>query len=268
MASLNYPYTFTNGTTADANQVMSDLNAVKTFVEGSVVQTDGSVQAPTAAIADGAITAAKLATATIQLLTPTGSITAYAGSSASVPSGWLLCDGTAVSQTTYAALYAVIGSAYNTSGGQVAPSAGTFRVPLLTGRVPVGRVAGDPDFGGLGDTGGAKDSFASHFHTADGTLSAAANGDHNHGGLTIGAGGHHHTYQVQGVLGGNPVDPTYVFAGGTPTNSFNTDSVGDHQHGINGSGTHVHDVTGNTSTDGTANGNLQPYIVVNYLIKI
>lgn len=61
MASLNYPYTFTNGTTADANQVMSDLNAVKTFVEGSVVQTDGSVQAPTAAIANGAVTTAKLA---------------------------------------------------------------------------------------------------------------------------------------------------------------------------------------------------------------
>lgn len=65
MASLNYPYTFTNGTTADANQVMSDLNAVKTFVEGSVVQTDGSVQAPTAAIADGAITSAKIADLTI-----------------------------------------------------------------------------------------------------------------------------------------------------------------------------------------------------------
>ena len=46
MASLNYPYTFTNGTTADANQVMSDLNAVKTFVEGSVLQVDGSTGRP------------------------------------------------------------------------------------------------------------------------------------------------------------------------------------------------------------------------------
>lgn len=65
MASLNYPYTFTNGTTADANQVMSDLNAVKTFVESSVVQADGSVQAPTAAIANSAVTTAKIADANV-----------------------------------------------------------------------------------------------------------------------------------------------------------------------------------------------------------
>jgi len=61
MASLNYPYSFTNGTTADATQVNSNFAAAKTFVEANVVQTDGSVQAGTTAIADGAITVAKLA---------------------------------------------------------------------------------------------------------------------------------------------------------------------------------------------------------------
>jgi len=62
MASLNYPYSFTNNSTADANQVNSNFAAAKTFVEANVVQTDGSVQAGTSAIADGAVTTAKLAT--------------------------------------------------------------------------------------------------------------------------------------------------------------------------------------------------------------
>lgn len=259
MATLNIPYSFITATQIVASEMNSNFTAVKSFVEAIAAGTN---------IDSGAITSDKLATATIQLLTPTGAIMPYGGSSASVPTGWLLCDGTAVSQTTYAALYAVIGSTYNTSGGQAAPSAGTFRVPLLTGRVPVGRNAADADFDVLGETGGAKDGVGLHYHTADGTLTAAGNGGHSHGGLTGSNGGHYHTYQVEGILGGNPVDPSYVFSGGTPTNTFNTDSVGGHQHSIPAEGNHGHDITGDTSTVGTANGNLQPYIVVNYLIKI
>ncbi len=55
----------------------------------------------------------------------------FAGSAA--PSGWLLCDGAAVSRTQYAALFAVIGTTYGAGDGST-----TFNLPDLRGRVPVG----------------------------------------------------------------------------------------------------------------------------------
>lgn len=63
----------------------------------------------------------------------TGTILGYAGSS--LPSGYLWCDGSYVSQTTYAALYAVCGSLYGS------PIGGNFPLPDLRGRV---MVAPDP----------------------------------------------------------------------------------------------------------------------------
>lgn len=71
---------------------------------------------------------------------PAGTIVAYAPSGAA-PSGWLLCDGTtANSTTTYAALFAVIQYTY---GG----SAGSFTVPNMNGKIPVGAGTGSGDRG-------------------------------------------------------------------------------------------------------------------------
>ena len=56
---------------------------------------------------------------------PTGSIQPYAG--ASIPAGWLLCDGSAVSRTDYAALFAAIGTLYGTGDGST-----TFNLPDFT----------------------------------------------------------------------------------------------------------------------------------------
>ncbi len=60
MASLNIPRVLANNTTADANHVMDNFVEVKNFVDSRLVQIDGSVKAPTVAIADNAITNAKL----------------------------------------------------------------------------------------------------------------------------------------------------------------------------------------------------------------
>jgi microcystin-dependent protein len=100
---------------------------------------------------------------------PTGSIMPYAGSAA--PPGWLLCDGTPYSTTTYAALFTVCGSTYNTSAGQSAPTAGNFRVPNLKGRMPVGVDAAITDFNTPGKSGGSTTvtitvaQMPSHAHT-------------------------------------------------------------------------------------------------------
>lgn len=63
--------------------------------------------------------------------TPPGTVAAFAGSTA--PDGWLLCNGTAVSRTAYADLYAVIGTTYGAGNGST-----TFTLPDLRGRVPAG----------------------------------------------------------------------------------------------------------------------------------
>jgi microcystin-dependent protein len=83
------------------------------------------------------------------LLVPTGSISAYAGSSA--PGGWMICDGSAISRTTYATLYAIIGDTY---GGDNVNN--TFNLPNLRGRVVVGIDSSQTEFNSLGETGGEK----------------------------------------------------------------------------------------------------------------
>lgn len=59
--------------------------------------------------------------------TPTGGVIAFAGSTA--PTGWLLCDGSAVSRTTYASLFAVIGTSHGSGNGTT-----TFNLPDYRGR--------------------------------------------------------------------------------------------------------------------------------------
>lgn len=64
-------------------------------------------------------------------IVPPGMLAPYAGKTA--PAGWLLCDGSAVSRTAYAALFAVIGTTYGAGNGST-----TFALPDLRGRVAAG----------------------------------------------------------------------------------------------------------------------------------
>lgn len=64
-------------------------------------------------------------------LTPVGSLTMFAGTAA--PSGWLFCDGAEKSRSTYADLFAVIGTTYGAGNGST-----TFNLPDLRNRAPVG----------------------------------------------------------------------------------------------------------------------------------
>jgi microcystin-dependent protein len=109
----------------------------------------------------------------IDALVPAGTIVAYGGPSSAIPPGWLLCDGSTISRTTYAALFANIGTSWG--GGD---SVTTFNLPDLQGRFLRGTDNGkmrDPDAasratsapgGNSGDRVGTlqDQAFAAHDH--------------------------------------------------------------------------------------------------------
>jgi microcystin-dependent protein len=251
MASLNIPNSFSNGTAANATEVNANFSAVKSFVETALVQADGSVKAGTAAIDNGAITQAKLDSGVLNLLSPVGAIIQYGGATA--PTGWLICDGTEKSITTYQTLYNILtatGSVFpygaNTNGSGGAGST-HFRLPNLAGRIPVGIDAAQTEFDVLGETGGAKSV----------TLTEAQSGlrSHSHGTTE-----NNHSH-VAGDFGLINISTT---AGGTTMWKYQTTS----NPSTDGAKTNltINSVAGASATD--AHTNLQPYIVLNYIIKI
>ncbi|HJK44583.1 MAG TPA: phage tail protein, partial [Methanocorpusculum sp.] len=74
---------------------------------------------------------------------PPGSITSYAGNT--VPSGWLLCDGSTLNKNDYPELFSAIGYIYGGSGE-------SFMIPRLVGRMPLGKSSSHP----LAETGGSE----------------------------------------------------------------------------------------------------------------
>lgn len=190
--------------------------------------------------------------------TPIGTMTAYAGSAA--PTGYVLCAGQELNRTAFAGLYAVIGTTYGSGDGVE-----TFNVPDLRGRV----VAGKDNMGGvsadrltdlpgglngdnLGDAGGsethtlATGEMPEHTHDVSG-LGTNTTGNHAHGVITSTQGGSGTDVRD---LGGN--------------NSINSSSVR-----TAAAGSHSHAITGSLGTvgSGNAHNNVQPTIIMNWIIK-
>jgi microcystin-dependent protein len=199
----------------------------------------------------------------------------------------LLCDGSGVSTTTYADLFAVIGYTYGGSGS-------LFALPDLRGRVPTGLDnMGGTDAGRLsatntlGGTGGAEThtltsaeipahshpnyltnttvASTSHTHT-EGTLQAAAGAVNNDSGSywynagVARAGGRGPTTTGSFVLFGMANNSFTGYNINHWTNVFGTTS------GPTGSTT-VGMVNANNTGGGGSHNNMQPYILTNYIIK-
>ena len=165
---------------------------------------------------------------------PTATIVPW--SSASVPSGFLECNGQAVSRSTYAALFAIVGTTYGAGDGS-----STFLVPDLQNNVAVGKSNNKA----LASTGGA-DTVTSTGNvggsTANATLSTAQLASHSHSGGASQSG-----HVRGGAMGYNPAART-----------ANTGSAGSGQG-------HSHNMSANFSGDATSV--LQPYLTVIYIIK-
>jgi microcystin-dependent protein len=139
---------------------------------GIITSNEMGVAAVTAnALADGAVTQAKAS----NMLVPAGAIMAFAMNGA--PTGWLAADGTAVSRSTYATLFAAIATTYGVGDGTT-----TFNVPDLRGYFVRG--SGTNSDGTISGTFGAKqaDELKSHTHTytfKSTTGGSSAGGDPN-----------------------------------------------------------------------------------------
>jgi microcystin-dependent protein len=206
----------TSNMLADGTIVNADINA-SAAIDWTKLAVSSTVSATELGYLDGVTSAIQTQINNIASV-PTGVINPYAGpitNPPAPPTGWLLCDGAAVSRSTYATLFGIVGTTYG-----VGDNSTTFNLPNLKGRVPVGLDSSQSEFDTLGETGGAKTV----------TLTQGQIPSFNHE-IQMSAGGGDGTTYVRGSSGGYSTSLYY-------------------SHG-----------------SGEAHPNLQPYIVVNYIIK-
>lgn len=121
-------------TTLTAQAIYSKATTSTTALTDSVMIYRPSAQPDSGLIGNGALfkqTKAQFLQDLYSVALFTGAITAFAGQSGSVPSGWLKCDGSSYNITDYPALFAVIGQSYGGSGS-------TFALPDLTSQLGAG----------------------------------------------------------------------------------------------------------------------------------
>jgi microcystin-dependent protein len=152
-----------------------------------------------------------------QSITPTGAIMAFAYS---LPeSGWLLCDGRAVSRSTYAALFSAIATYYGAGNGST-----TFNIPDLRGYFIRG--FGTNADGTAAGTFGAKQDFATARPTTALTGTTNSTGSHRHGiQISFTATGTGYSYETGNSINENP--GAYTLFDGTHSHTVAIDGGGD-----------------------------------------
>ncbi|MBY5998250.1 phage tail protein [Tritonibacter mobilis] len=186
---------------------------------------------------------------------PIGTVVSYAGTTA--PERWLLCYGQAVSRTTYATLFSVIGTAFGAGDGTT-----TFNVPDCRGRV----AAGKDNMGGTaaerltsGKGGVAGITLGASGGVEEHALTVAELAEHDHSGNTGQAGKHKHSSTARIKITGSGAygqfDGGSSFDNGTYNFSDIMNNAPDHSHTIPSDGS------------GEAHPNVQPTIVFNTIIK-
>ena len=198
---------FVSGETVTPTKLNELSQSTVALTAGTIVDADISASA--------AIAASKLSTAAQQALLPAGAVMPFAMNSA--PSGWLAADGTAVSRSTYATLFAAIGTTYGAGDGST-----TFALPDMRGYFVRG-------------SGTNSDATASG---AFGTKQAHAFLNHSHSASSDTQGAHTHTYDRAYNAGA-------VAAPGNLGHFYLNQSAT-----TSSAGSHSHTITVNTSTAG------------------
>lgn len=184
-------------------------------------------------------------------IVPAGTIHLYAGATA--PTGFLLCQGQTVSRNTYPTLFAAIGTNYGAGNGST-----TFGIPDMQGRVAVGRAASGT-FATLNNRGGAE----TH------TLSVAEMATHTHiqNSHTHSQNPHSHFINSPVGFGAGAYNPGMARAdANSPATLWSGFSLSG-TAAVNQSTTATNQDTGGLGGVTQPHNNLQPYIVLNYIIK-
>jgi len=159
-----------------------------------------------------------------------GEIIMFAGNFA--PTNWALCDGSAISRTTYSTLYGVIGTTFGVGDGST-----TFNLPNLCSRMPIGTGQGTGFTNrNLGDTGGEE----SHALTT-GEIPA-------------------HTHSIGANTGSGTSN--------TPVGHYPAANEEGYKHYSSSANTTMNAAALATAGTGQAHNNIQPYVAVNFIICI
>lgn len=167
---------------------------------------------------------------------PSGVIVMWSGSEATIPSGWVLCNGSNSTPDLRNRFVVGAGDSY-----AVNATGGTETVTLSESQIP------------------------SHTHSFSATTSS--DGSHTHTGSTNTTGSHTHTITFVSGVGGNQGGDAFGSVGGT----ISTSSDGAHSHSltINSGGSHTHTISGTTGASGTGGSheNRPPYYALCYIMK-
>lgn len=196
--------------------------------------------------------------------TPSGSIMMYAGATA--PTGWLVCDGTPVSRTIYAALFGAISTRYGTGDGS-----NTFNLPNLVTRLPKGIASGAPT---VPSTLASTTANLAHSHALANLSLGNQSAEHSH---AIG------TYAATSNSGDGSANHTHAIGNYAASSSSGDQSPTNHTHTVtdtyNASGSttsgtkttsiqsvnHSHTITTNLSGSSGASGTLHTHAVTTNL---
>lgn len=265
MTKLDIPNTILNDTPADATPVEQNYAFIEQHINQQLINRDGSVAmlAQLLLVGDPVNPLDAASKGYVDALLPVGVMLPFCGPVA--PAGkWALCNGASLATATYPKLFNVLGYRYGGSGG-------TFMVPNMAGRVPIGMDAAQTEFATTGKSGGSftvpipqhahgmphthtinhdhgafdsANNKTDHVHSIahdHAQFNTVANGLHNHDisyiqdlAHTGGDGARLANYDAAGLHTTTEVEPAHVHAVNIPPYAGNSGmNTTDHVHSIN-----------------------------------
>ena len=230
----------------------------------NIVQLNGSAQLPAV---DGSLLTGIVAI-------PTGAILLWSGSTGSIPSGFVICDGTNSTPDLRDRFIVGAGNTYavDATGGANTVTLSEAELAAHTHSVS-----------------GTTVSDGAHTHNVSGNTSNT--GAHTHSGSTSNTGGHSHNSDNAGGQNSSPfLEDSFVSKAvsvnqsspspvsttsnaGSHSHNFNTNSDGAHSHTLTGTAdtagahTHTFSTTSGSTGSATAHENRPPYYALAYIMK-